>query len=179
MRLPEIFQYCPRCGAPRDGPASNPFRCAACGHQQYFNPAAAVAAILLGSDGRALFLRRAHDPGKGKLGLPGGFVDIGETAEDALRREVREEVNLEIGALEFLCSLVNDYHYRDVTYPVLDLFFVVRVNSTSGMAALDGVESFVWLDPARVDLAGFAFPSNAEAVRRFAARRAPHSDAAR
>ena len=171
MNLPEIFQHCPRCGARRNGPATNPFHCAACGHQQYFNPASAVAAILLGPDGRALFLRRARDPGKGRLGLPGGFVDIGETAETALRREIREEVNLEMGALEFLCSGVNHYFYKDVTYPVLDLFFVARAESTAGAAARDGVESFVWLQPSRVDLGEFAFPSNAEAVRRFNERR--------
>jgi len=167
MNLPEVFLHCPRCGAPRTGPATNPFHCAACGHQQYFNPASAVAAILIGPDQRALFLRRARDPGKGKLGLPGGFVDVGETAETALRREIREEVNLEVGPLEFLGSGVNHYLYKDVTYPVLDLFFVTHAASTSGIAALDGVESFVWQDPARVDLGEFAFKSNADAVRRF------------
>lgn len=152
------------------GAASNPFHCSACGHTQYFNPAVAVAAILLGPDGRALLLRRAKDPGKGKLGLPGGFVDIGETAEDALRREIREEVNLKVGALEFLCTLPNEYHYKSVTYPVLDLFFVARAKSVAGLAALDGVESFLWLDPAQVDLSALAFPPNAEALRRFNAR---------
>ncbi|MEY2409259.1 MAG: hypothetical protein QOF48_1929 [Verrucomicrobiota bacterium] len=170
MELPEIFQHCPRCGARREGPATNPFRCAACGHQQYFNPASAVAAILLDPDGRALFLRRARDPGRGRLGLPGGFVDVGETAEMALRREIREEVNLETGPLEFLCSGVNRYPYKDVTYPVLDLFFVTRAESIAGAAALDGVASFEWLEPARVDLVEFAFASNAEAVRRFNSR---------
>ena len=171
MNLPEVFQHCPRCGTRRAGPPTNPFHCAACGHQQYFNPASAVAAILLGPDGRALFLRRARDPGKGLLGLPGGFVDMGETAETALRREIREEVNLEVGALEFLCSGVNHYLYKEVTYPVLDLFFVARADSTAGIAALDGVESFLWLEPARADPAEFAFASNAEAVRRFNERR--------
>ena len=170
MKLPEVFQHCPRCGVRREGPATNPFRCVGCGHQQYFNPAAAVAAILLDQDGRALFIRRAKDPGRGKLGLPGGFVDIGETAEEALRREIREEVNLDVGAIEFLCSGVNEYLYQGVNYPVLDLFFAGQAASTAGIAALDGVESFVWLDPATVDLAEFAFASNAEAVRRFTNR---------
>ena len=170
MNLPELFQHCPRCGARRDGPPKNPFRCVACGHQQYFNPASAVAAILLGPDGCALFIRRAKDPGEGLLGLPGGFVDLGESAEEALRREIREEVNLEVGPLDYLCSGVNHYHYKDVTYPVLDLFYVARAASTEGIAALDGVASFVWLEPARVDLAEFAFRSNAEAIRLFNAR---------
>ena len=171
MNLPDLFDFCPRCGKERAGSSVNPFHCAACGHTQYFGPTAAVAAILLGHDDRALLLRRAKDPGKGKLGLPGGFVDIGETAEDALRREIREEVNLEVSTLEFLCTLPNEYQYRGVTYPVLDAFFVVRVQSIAGVAALDGVEGLLWLAPAEVDLSAMAFRSNAEALRRFNARR--------
>jgi ADP-ribose pyrophosphatase len=171
MNLPDLFDFCPRCGAKRAGSPANPFHCAACGHTQYFNPAVAVAAILLGPDKRVLLLRRAKDPGKGKFGLPGGFVDAGETAEEALQREIREEVNLEVDSLEFLCSRPNDYHYQGVTYPVLDLFFVARVSSTMETTALDGVESFLWLEAAEVDLNEMAFPSNAEALWRFIARR--------
>ena len=171
MKLPEVFEFCPRCASKRAGSPANPFHCLACGHTQYFNPAVAVAAILLGPDDRILLLRRAKDPGKGKLGLPGGFVDLGETAEDALRREIREEVNLEVRALEFLCTLPNEYHYKGVTYPVLDLFFVARAPTLTGIAALDGVESFLWIAPAQVDLSEIAFHSNAEALRRFNARR--------
>ena len=167
MNLSDLFEFCPRCGARRSSGPANPFHCAACGHTQYFNPAVAVAALLLDTGNRLLLLRRAKDPGKGKLGLPGGFVDVGETAEDALRREIREEVNLDVSSLEFLCTLPNDYHYKGVTYPVLDIFFVARVLSTAGTAALDGVESFLWLEPERVDLNEMAFPSNAEALRRF------------
>jgi ADP-ribose pyrophosphatase YjhB (NUDIX family) len=166
----QLFKFCPRCGSEQRQPAGNPFRCAACGHTQFFNPAAAVAAILLGPDGRVLFLRRAKDPGKGKLGLPGGFVDIGETAEVALRREIREEVNLDVGGLDFLCTATNEYQYKEVTYPVLDLFFVAHATSVAEIAALDGVESFSWLDPRHVNSDEMAFASNAEALRRFKTR---------
>jgi mutator protein MutT len=170
MTPQELLKFCPRCGREQIASAKNPFQCPFCGHTQFFNPAAAVAAILLRPDGCALFLRRARDPGKGKLGLPGGFVDIGETAENALRREIREEVNLEVAELEFLCTLTNEYHYKGITYPVLDLFFVTHAAPILEAAALDGVESFAWIDPRDVNLSEMAFGSNAEALRRFNAR---------
>jgi ADP-ribose pyrophosphatase YjhB (NUDIX family) len=105
------------------------------------NPAAAVAAILVDAGERALLARRAHEPSRGKLGFPGGFVDIGESAEAALRREILEEVGLEVPELEFLCSFPNRYAFKGVIYPTLDLFFVARVPSFDAALPLDGVEA--------------------------------------
>lgn len=171
MQPAALFQYCPRCGERRktNGP-QQPFHCEACGFHYYFNACIAVAAILLGPDDRALFVRRAHEPAKGKLAVPGGFVDLGETAEAALRREIKEEVNLEVGALEFLCTALNQYDYRGVHYPVLDLAFVTRALSTESIAALDGVESYCWLQPSEVDPNEIAFPSIRAALEAYHSR---------
>jgi ADP-ribose pyrophosphatase YjhB (NUDIX family) len=91
-----------------------------------------------------LFIRRAKDPGRGMLSIPGGFVDTGETAEEGLRRELREEVNLEVTTLEFLCTQPNVYHYQGMTYPVLDLFFLATALNPERARALDDVEALSW-----------------------------------
>jgi ADP-ribose pyrophosphatase YjhB (NUDIX family) len=163
-----LFRHCPRCGTSAGKPEPGRlFACAACGLHYYFNPAVAVAAVLLGPDGRVLLLRRAKDPGKGLFGLPGGFVDIGETAEEALRREILEEVNLSVESLEYLSSGTNQYLYRGVDYPVLDFFFVARTKDISGIAALDDVESFEWRDASTIRGEEVAFASNAKALKDF------------
>ena len=162
------FRHCPSCGQPAAAPGSIPFHCVICNFHYYFNPTVAVAALIVDESHRVLFIKRAKEPAKGKLALPGGYVDIGETAEDALRREVREEVNLEIGSLEFLGSQTNDYLYLRVNYPVLDLFFITRAKSLTGIAALDGVTDFSWLDPRTVTPSDIAFRSIREAVRIYA-----------
>ncbi len=155
-----FFRFCPKCGDRfARGECPSPFRCAACGFVLYFNPAVSAAALVLRRDEHALFIRRAKEPAKGKLAMPGGFIDIGETAESGLRRELREEVNVEVVSLEFLCSHPNFYPYGEVTYPVLDLFFVAHVESADAAQALDDVESFIWVDPALVSLDEIAFPS--------------------
>lgn len=161
MSLPsELFRHCPQCGRPRAGQGPvQPFHCEGCGFHFYFNAAPAVAAFVLDPGGRALFLRRAREPAQGMLAVPGGFVDLGETAEAALRREIREEVNLEVGPLRYLCTQLNEYQYRGVAYPVLDLFYVTQALEPGRMQALDEVESCAWRHTREVAPEEIAFPS--------------------
>ena len=154
------FSYCPICGSDKLAPrGENLLVCGACDFHYHHNPVVAVAAFLADDSGRLLLLRRATDPGKGKLGVPGGFVDIGETAETALRREIREEVNLEVSSLEYFGSYPNEYLYRGRTIPVLDLYFKVHVRSWNEAAAQDEVEGLVFLHPRDIDSATLAFRS--------------------
>ncbi len=164
MKPSQFFRHCPRCGVKQDALLRGAFTCTACGFTIYFNAAIATAAFVRREDGRVLFIRRAKEPARGKLAPPGGFVDIGETAEEAVRREMREEVGLELSEVTFLCSRPNEYHYKDVTYPVLDLFFTARVVAPDSARALDDVESFAWLEPEKVSPDEMAFPSMREAL---------------
>jgi ADP-ribose pyrophosphatase YjhB (NUDIX family) len=160
----EFFRCCPKCGQPVRRAAANAIQCPACGFSYYFNPVVAVGVLITNAEGRMLWIRRAKEPGKGKLGLPGGFVDVGETAEEALRRETREEVNLELGPLEFLCTCANRYAYEGVTYPVLDIFYAASPRAVESASALDDVDSLCWLKPGEVPLDEIAFPSVAVAL---------------
>jgi 8-oxo-dGTP diphosphatase len=71
------------------------------------NPIPAVAAIIL-RDREVLLVKRGAEPALGKWSVPGGSVEIGETLEEALKREVREETGLEIqvGTLAGVCDLI-------------------------------------------------------------------------
>ncbi|MBI1176983.1 NUDIX domain-containing protein [bacterium] len=159
MQPVEHFQHCPKCGAQRHGEASIPFRCDTCGFVYYFNPTVAAAVIITRPDGTVLFITRAKEPAKGKLAFPGGFIDIGETAEEGLRREVSEEVGLEIGPLQFLCSYQQEYPYKDVSYPVLDLLFTSPALGNSEAQPLDAVAAVAWHDPQTIVMDDLAFPS--------------------
>lgn len=156
---PDCFRFCPKCGAASSATGAIPFRCESCGFVLFFNPAVAAGGFISDARGRVLFIRRANEPAKGKLAVPGGFVDYGETAEDALRREVREEVGLELDRVSYLCSVTNRYEYLGVAYPVCDLMFsAVAVNPESA-AALDAVAGFDWYDLVSLSPGEFAFPS--------------------
>lgn len=174
MHPRERFCYCPACGlAFPDGHALQPLRCGGCGFVYYFNTTCATAALLVRADGMALMIRRAKDPEKGKLALPGGFIDEGETAEEGVRREFTEEVGFAPAELDFLCSHPNSYHYKGLTYPVLDFFFVGRAAGGEKPQALDGVASVHWLDPLTVNPDEIAFPSMRFALEVFRRRQDP------
>lgn len=161
------FARCPACGADPGPPErERAFACPRCGYTLFFNAGASVSAIALRDDGRAPFLRRAREPARGRLTLPGGFVDPGEDAEAAIRREVREETGLEIDHLRYVAALPNLYPYRGIVYPTLDLVFAARVCGGAERAQADEVAGIEWHAPAAVDLAEIAFASLAEALRR-------------
>ena len=89
-------KFCPRCGeaATVDYPRS--IACASCGYGAYYNPKPVAAAIPTDANGHIHLLRRGFDPGKGLWTFPGGFVDLGESVEDAAKREAQEELEITI-----------------------------------------------------------------------------------
>jgi ADP-ribose pyrophosphatase YjhB (NUDIX family) len=123
---------------------TNPLRCRDCSFSFFFNPTVAAGAFLFDAADRALFIRRANDPAKGSLAIPGGFIDVGETLESGLRREIEEEVGLAVAELQYVCSDINDYIYDGVTYPVVDCIFTGRVTDPNAARSLDGVAGIEW-----------------------------------
>lgn len=171
--LSKAFKHCPRCGERVSKPGINPLKCEACEYIHFFSPTAAVAGILTDHKGRVLFLKRMRDPGKGKLGLPGGFVDAGESIEHALHREVLEEVNLTVERIEYLASFPNSYEYRGVALPVCDMFFVCDVESFETLETQESeVAGYQFLKPTKRTLGRMAFVSNRQAVEAYLAARA-------
>lgn len=168
-----LFRHCPRCAAPLPPPAPDAvpcLRCEACGLVYYLNPAVAVAVFASREDGRALFIRRSRDPARGRWAPPGGFIDAGETAEAAAAREAREEVGLVVHDLRFLGSWPNRYAFREVEYPVLDLFFAARAANPADASLREEADEIAWLPPRDVDPATMAFPSMAAALARLQAQ---------
>ena len=105
-----LFEYCPRCGSHRfqENDASSK-RCEDCGFVYYLNPKASVAAFVMDRQSRILVCRRAFDPSKGMLDLPGGFTECGETVEEAVVRELSEEIGGKPKQMKNLWSFPNVY----------------------------------------------------------------------
>lgn len=156
----EVIRFCPRCGSP-DFPAvsEKSFRCGRCGFHYFINASAAVAAMIFNEKGEMMFTRRAIEPGLGKLDLPGGFVDSHENAEEALCRELREELGIEVESLEYFASAPNEYVFSDFSVFTLDLAFIIKPKTLDGIKAMDDISGFEFIDPQRVDFVELPAPS--------------------
>jgi ADP-ribose pyrophosphatase YjhB (NUDIX family) len=118
------FAFCPECGKQTVSYIKGRhWVCAECGFDLYNNVAAAVGLILVDRDGKALFVKRAKAPRQGFYALPGGFVDPGESGEEAALRECREETGLVLEGVRYLCSFPNVYEYKSIVYTTCDMFF--------------------------------------------------------
>jgi NAD+ diphosphatase len=163
------LRYCPNCGSGGlTHPIVDKLACRDCGFELYFNAATAVIALIVDDRKRLLVTTRAREPAKGALGLPGGFVDLGESAEQALAREIREEVGLDLVQATYLCSEPNTYPYKGVVYKTVDLAFVCRVKNADGASPADDVATVRWCLPAEIDPGQFCFESMRRVFAAFA-----------
>jgi len=86
-----------------------------------FNVAAAAGAFII-RDRQLVLCVRGKDPGIGQLDVPGGFIEFDESLEEGLRREILEELGIEVGELSYLASAPNDYRFAGVPYKTSDVF---------------------------------------------------------
>ncbi|MBM4103016.1 MAG: NUDIX hydrolase [Planctomycetes bacterium] len=161
------FVFCPKCGARMLRPQPPyAYHCDACGFTFYMNIAAAAAAIIIDEQNRLLVATRAKDPAKGTLDLPGGFVNPDETAEEAIGREVREELNLEVVETMYLFSIPNEYPYGGVLYHTLDMVYRCRVDGFTELKAADDVTAVQWIAVRQLEPDKFGLKSVREIIKR-------------
>ena len=154
------FIFCPHCASKNIvEQTEKSMECCDCGFVYFHNSAIAVA-TLIEKEGKILLCRRAFDPGKGKLDLPGGFVDYHESLEDALKREAKEELNVDIKNIKYFSSSSNTYLYKGITYFPTDVFFTCEIASNYvDMKVADDVAEFMWLALKDINLDDIAFES--------------------
>jgi NAD+ diphosphatase len=144
----KVIRYCPKCGGAEFlYKSDNSFLCEKCNFHLYVNASAAVAALIVNDKGELLLARRAIEPQKGMLDLPGGFVDVMESAEKALCREIKEELNLEVAELSYFMSYPNEYVFGGLSVFTLDLAYVCIVESFEGIDAKDDISGFEFIHP--------------------------------
>jgi ADP-ribose pyrophosphatase YjhB (NUDIX family) len=159
------FVFCPACSAelgPRDeeGGAT----CPECGRVWYRNSSPTAGAVIV-KGRQALITVRAREPEKGKIDVPGGFLHVGEHPVDGLKREVKEELGVEIEADVEDCLTMATHRYGEDGDFVLALGFRAALVSGEPQAT-DDVAAIRWVTDDELEVLDFAWPHDRELVRK-------------
>ncbi len=158
----KILKYCPSCGQESlmwDG--EKKWNCPNCNFTLYNNVAGAVA-VVIRHQNEIYLTRRNRDPKKGKLDLAGGFVDPRESAEETCKRELFEELQLDVDVsnLKYLTSLPNVYQYKEIDYNTIDLFYEYNVPEKFEVnLELSEISEAIWIPLHTLQLEDLAFDS--------------------
>jgi len=168
----DVFRFCPKCGMgleTRTLKAGDPPRlvCSACDFIFYLDPKVAACTISI-VDGGIVLLRRGIDPQWGRWVFPGGFVDRGETVQDAAMRETFEEVSLRVS----LTGILDVY-----SFPGSEVVVIVFAADVVGgaLSAGDEAEDVKAFPPEQIPWDDLAFESTRAALKDYIHRFFPRA----
>lgn len=167
------MKYCPSCGQAveqrvPEGDHLPRHVCPACGTVHYQNPKI-IAGCVPEFDGRILLCRRAIEPRHGYWTIPAGFMENGESLEEAARRESLEEAeaHVEVGSLLAVVSVIHAHQVH--------VMFRARLAEPRFGAGPESLEVAL-VEPARIPWGDLAFPSVRFALERYLEDRAAGRD---
>ena len=160
----KVLKYCPKCGSAEFRPSGErSFKCASCGFHFYVNASAAVAALVTDNNRKLMMVTRAVEPHYGKLDLPGGFIDHNESVEDAVKRELYEELGLMVKTMKYLSSAPNEYVFSGFSVFTIDMAFEVIPESIENLKPMDDILEYRFYDESEFEYDDIPAPS----IRKF------------
>jgi 8-oxo-dGTP diphosphatase len=133
------WRFCPRCASGLAGTGAR-LECSRCGFVVYASSKPTASAIVIGGDGRVLLARRKFEPSANLWDLPGGFLEEGEHPLDAVRRELREEADVEVEPGRFIGVWMDRYGEDDDDPATINLYWTARLTAGDPEPADDVAE---------------------------------------
>ncbi|OGK24986.1 hypothetical protein A3A46_00625 [Candidatus Roizmanbacteria bacterium RIFCSPLOWO2_01_FULL_37_13] len=167
------FKYCPNCKAnikAYNRPALAAGRlidCASCGFYFYLSPSPTNGLILENEKGEVLLVKRKYPPKKGYWDIPGGFVDFGETMEESLRREIKEELGTDITDIKYFTSTADRYLFKGIDYHTLCFVFLGKVVGKKNLSANDDINEIKFFSKNNIPVDKLAFSGLKEVFKKY------------
>lgn len=158
-----IYKHCSICGTDLKEEGNN-LKCAKCAFVNYRNPRPTATALVLHKN-RLLLTKRAGEPFKDWWDLPGGFIERGETPEQAAIRELKEETGLNIKIKKIFGIYPGTYPSEFDPFHILSIVYLAD-SFTKTLKALDDVCESKWFEKKDIP-EKFAFDSNQLIIKDF------------
>lgn len=167
----KVLTFCPKCGSSKFiATGERSLKCEDCNFHYFINSAAAVACLVCDNEGKLMLVTRGVEPNYGKLDLPGGFIDPMETAENAVSRELFEELGLHVKSMEYLGSAPNEYVFSEFTVFTLDMAFKVNAESLANLKPMDDILAYKFYAEDEIDYDDIPAPSIKQFVKDYFAK---------
>lgn len=166
------MNFCKECGSKLQKESNVKYVCDQCANIYYVNPKAGVGLILLDDNGDLILTRRAIDPRKGTLDFIGGFVDLDESLEQAVYREIKEEAGLlveDIINMRYFGSHPNPYRWQERIIPVIDVFYIASLCPGANPQPLEEISAFETVKLSSLQRKDVAFVSSWKMIERLRA----------
>jgi ADP-ribose pyrophosphatase YjhB (NUDIX family) len=156
------------CGGRVTKKTSAKYDCESCGISHYVNPKAAVAVFIINANNELVLAVRAQEPYKGELDCLGGFLDVGENFEQALIRELKEEVSIgesDLLNVTYVNSVYDDYPWGSMSVPVTSAYYVARLKPGAKLEPNDDVADIKIIPADQVNVEDFAWDGMKQAYQ--------------
>lgn len=164
-KIIDNFIFCPRCQKKLIKKNDFYISCSFCNFFIYFNPTPTNALIIENQQKEILFVKRKYPPKKDWFDLPGGFVNLDETIEESVKREIKEELNLTIDNFFYLGSYSDEYLYRQIVYKTLCFVFYKKINQITHLQPNDDVKKILFFKKEKIPWSRIAFKGIRQALK--------------
>ncbi len=166
------FTFCPKCGGNLKKQTHNSLLCSSCGLHYYINPKGCNAIILKNKNNEILLVKRKDDPQKGFYDLPGGFIDLNETIEESMHREIKEELGIEIPKMTYFTSFYDRYVFGGIKAYTICSVFIGMLPENVTITPSDDAESVEFFKAEDIPFEQIAFEGITKALKEYIAEKA-------
>lgn len=125
----KIYKFCPKCSSDLNHLGGNLLKCVKCDHDFFINQAPTAGGVICNDKNQVLLVKRKNNPNKGTWQIPGGFMNLNEDYEQALMREMEEELSVKVAVGEFIGTFTEEYFYSGIHMPILCIFSATQIIS--------------------------------------------------
>lgn len=119
--------HCLRCGNKLSKHSNKEFVCSKCTYTHYVNPFPTTSVIIENKNKEIMLVKRKFPPKKGYWDLPGGFIDLNESGEECTRREIKEELGINLKEVFYIGSYPDKYFFQGVNWDTLALSYFTKM----------------------------------------------------
>ena len=166
MIIDSMYHFCPHCASPQIQRTHRQYLCTLCKFVWYIDPAPCNAVIIHNQKNEIVLVKRKYSPKRGEWDLPGGFIEPGETAEESVKREIKEEINAEIRTLQYFASAADTYQYKGIIKYTFGVIYTATITSPI-LIANDDVSVAEWVPKEKVLERKIAFQSVKHALQKY------------